>query len=532
AAAVERAATAAGVARRAHTRVVHLGLGSGELGGVVAHPGVGRAQDDLTVALPAGDDVDEIHLDAILGDGARSVAIAGYPTSGLVADLAIRVRSRDLAVTILEDACADPDPAAHRAALDGSLAHVAAQMDTDTWLAGIRPPRRRRRRVVSAISSAVVLALIITGVVVAHNHARHYYLLSPGSAPMLTASAHCRTRTSGSTDLTLANGQACARLIVPSGRDHGISGGLFMVDVLEGPATTLDYVLDRLHLLKTVHDGSQLFPASSILGSTPVGQLPCQNTQEMVQATTDAPVAALRRLHYDVREQDFGAQIDLVMPGYPAAAAGLACNDVINSVDGQAVSTTQEVSARLAGERPGRTISLGIASPGTKGGPTQRTVPVQLTSAPAEPGAPAQPDKGFLGVELQTRSSYSLPFDVSIQVGDIGGPSAGLALALGTVDLLSNGRLTGSHMVAATGTIAPDGTVGDVGGVAQKTVAVRKAGAQVFLVPPQELKTAQSEAGGKLKVYAVQTLGQALNVLAGLGGELPAPSPPRASATG
>ena len=103
-----------------------------------------------------------------------------------------------------------------------------------------------------------------------------------------------------------------------------------------------------------------------------------------------------------------------------------------------------------------------------------------------------------------TRTTYTFPFQCHINVGGIGGPSAGLALTLGLIDLLSNGDLTGGHRVAATGTINLDGTVGDVGGVAQKTVAVRKAGAQVFFVPPQELQDAQSEAGS-MKVYAVST---------------------------
>ncbi|MDQ2724424.1 MAG: isochorismatase family protein [Actinomycetota bacterium] len=527
---VERAGTATAAARRVHARVVHVGAGAGEFAQVIAHPGVGRAPEDVTVALAAQGRVDDSTIDTILEGNPETMAIAGTPTSGLVAEVARRARARGLAVTVLEDACDDPDPAAHEAALSGPLGADAALIDTESWAAGVGPPRRRRR-VAAAVSSVAVLALVITGLVIAHNDARNYYVLSPGSAPMLTASADCRNRTDGSTDLTLANGQPCARLIVPSGRDHGISGGLFMVDVLEGPATTFDYILNRLHLLKAVHDGSQLFPASSILGSTPADQLPCQNTQQMVQATTDAPVAALQRLGYDVRQQDFGAQIDLVMPGFPAAAAGLACNDVINSVNGQAVKSSQDVSAKLVGEKPGGTVRLGISSPGTKG-PAQRTVQVQLTSAPAQPGVAAQPDKGFLGVELETRSTYSLPFNVSIQVGDIGGPSAGLALALGIIDLLSNGQLTGSHKVAATGTIAPDGTVGDVGGVAQKTVAVRKAGARVFLVPPQELQAAQSEAGSDLKVYAVQTLGQALDVLAGLGGKVPAPTSATASPSG
>ena len=124
-----------------------------------------------------------------------------------------------------------------------------------------------------------------------------------------------------------------------------------------------------------------------------------------------------------------------------------------------------------------------------------------------------------------TRTTYTLPFDINVEVGAIGGPSAGLALTLAILDILSNGDLTGGHAVAATGTIELDGTVGDVGGVAQKAVAVRRAGAQVFFVPADQLKDAQGEAGA-LKLYPVKTLQQALDDLQALGGHVPPASAP------
>ena len=79
---------------------------------------------------------------------------------------------------------------------------------------------------------------------------------------------------------------------------------------------------------------------------------------------------------------------------------------------------------------------------------------------------------------------------MTVHTQDIGGPSAGLAMTLGIIDKLSSGRLTGNRIVAATGTIDQYGNVGDVGGVAQKTIAVERAGATVFFVPSVELKTA------------------------------------------
>ena len=121
---------------------------------------------------------------------------------------------------------------------------------------------------------------------------------------------------------------------------------------------------------------------------------------------------------------------------------------------------------------------------------------------------------------MGTQPEYDFPFPVSINSDNIGGPSAGLAFTLGIINTVSGGDLTGGRTVAATGTIRPDGTIGDVGGVQQKTVAVNDAGATLFLVPPPELAVAKSVAGPHLKVLAVATLGQALKDLAQIGGKL------------
>ena len=109
-----------------------------------------------------------------------------------------------------------------------------------------------------------------------------------------------------------------------------------------------------------------------------------------------------------------------------------------------------------------------------------------------------------------------------MHTADIGGPSAGLAMTLGIIDKLSGGDLTGKRTVAATGTIDAQGDVGDVGGVAQKTIAVERAGATVFFVPPQEYAAAMSKDTPQLHVYAVSSLDQALKILKNLGGTIPA----------
>jgi Lon-like protease len=135
---------------------------------------------------------------------------------------------------------------------------------------------------------------------------------------------------------------------------------------------------------------------------------------------------------------------------------------------------------------------------------------------------PATKATAYLGIETAQQIDWDFPVKVSVHTADIGGPSAGLAMTLGIIDKLSGGDLTGKRTVAATGTIDAQGDVGDVGGVAQKTIAVERAGATVFFVPPQEYSAAMSKDTPQLHVYAVSSLDQALQILKRLGGTIPA----------
>jgi PDZ domain-containing protein len=373
----------------------------------------------------------------------------------------------------------------------------------------------------------ILVTLIAGGFAAVAQGAKGYYAFAPGTAPRITTSAQCRASSSGA-ELALPDGTPCARITVPSSRSHAIDGSLYMVDVLVGPATAYQYVLSKLGLLNTFAKGTQLIPAKAVLGTTPASQLSCQDAQQMQGATSSAAVVALRRLGYQVKENDLGAQLYEVAPGSPAVAAGLHCNDVVTAVNGRPVHTSEDLVSAVHAAKPGQTARLTVQRLGSGGKTQTKTLSARLGDTPPSAGS-ARPGQAFLGVVSQTRTTYSFPFNVNIDVGGIGGPSAGLALTLGILNVLSNGDLTGGHRVAATGTIGLDGTVGDVGGVAQKAVAVRRAGAQVFLVPADELKDAQSQAGS-MKVYPVTTLQQALNDLKALGGHVPPPNAGRPTA--
>jgi PDZ domain-containing protein len=209
-----------------------------------------------------------------------------------------------------------------------------------------------------------------------------------------------------------------------------------------------------------------------------------------------------------------GAVIAGTFAGTPAYGV-LNVGDVVTALDGSPTLTAEALAQALATHHSGQSVTFTVRKNGT-GAPG----PVTLTLKRTKVNIGGQSVYVTVGIEPQDQVDYAYPFPISINVTNIGGPSAGLAMTLGVIDALSSGSLTGGHTVAATGTMDASGNVGDVGGVAQKTVAVENAGATIFLVPPQEYRAAMSKDRPGLQVYAVSTLDQALKVLASHGGHV------------
>jgi PDZ domain-containing protein len=203
-----------------------------------------------------------------------------------------------------------------------------------------------------------------------------------------------------------------------------------------------------------------------------------------------------------------GAEVVEVVRDTPAAAA-LTAGDTIIAVDGAPIEVDFEAARALGAHAPSDRVVLDVMDANGD----VRSIEVTLGEHPDEPA------RAFLGVSLSTRNvSFDFPFEVNVQSERIGGPSAGLAFALEVIDYLTEGELTGGMKVATTGTIELDGSVGEVGGVAQKTIAVRRSGATLFLVPSGELAAARRFAGDDLRVEPVDTLDDALAALARVGG--------------
>jgi PDZ domain-containing protein len=221
-----------------------------------------------------------------------------------------------------------------------------------------------------------------------------------------------------------------------------------------------------------------------------------ENAALMTDSQNEASAAALRELGYDVPAEIAVMSIDDV----GASAGLLQQNDVITSVEGTPVTSVEGIRSKVQ-DAAGGPVTVGFERDGIPGS-------VQVT--PRETTADGQ-TQYLLGVGLGI--SFDLPVDVTIQLNDVGGPSAGMMFALGIIDKMSPGDLTGGVHYAGTGTIDADGNVGPIGGIRQKLYGARDAGATVFLAPEANCNEVVGHVPEGLRVFSTSRLEQSLTVL-------------------
>lgn len=193
------------------------------------------------------------------------------------------------------------------------------------------------------------------------------------------------------------------------------------------------------------------------------------------------------------------------------ASGRLVPGDLIIAVDGEPITSVAALVEVIGARSPGTTVVLTVTNFESS---ESRQEEIVLGSHPEHGG-------GFIGIGgLQARvEMLDHPFDIDIDSGSVGGPSAGLAFTLSLLDLLTEGELTGGLSVAVTGSISLDGTVGNVGGVLQKATAARRAGSDLLIVPSDLTEQAVLGAGD-MAVAGVSSLEEALQVLGSYGGEV------------
>ena len=286
------------------------------------------------------------------------------------------------------------------------------------------------------------------------------------------------------------------------GVDEPTGAILFTTVQLDTTVSIFDWLMGEYD------DDIDLRPRSEVLGDRSVEDNRQRNLEMMRVSKDAAVIAALHHLGIAVFEET-GLGIDTVRDDGPAQGS-LVAGDVIIAVDDVSITGFASLQDELATKSPGETGVIRVENIDT-----QETRDVELVWGEH----PDRPGEAYIGVNVVPRQEeLPLPFEVEIDSGSIGGPSAGLAFTLTILDLLTAGDLTGGRQVAVTGTISADGTVGPVGGVGQKAAAAADAGAVAFILPLEMVEEAEAHAGS-MPIIGVATLDEALAALAELGGD-------------
>jgi Lon-like protease len=340
-----------------------------------------------------------------------------------------------------------------------------------------------RRSLTLLIAGLATLAALVIAVLVPVP----YVILSPGPTlntlgeqggqPLITVSGHHTYPTSGNLNMVTVS------------YSGGPGDGLNIFQALGGWLDSSEAVVPQ----------TEIFPPGQ--SATETQQ---QDTAEMTGSQETAQAAAFTELHIPYQTE---VTIVQTAPDTPAASV-LKAGDIITAIDGTAVTSETKLTSLITSHPAGTTLHLTVLRSG-------KTIPLNVTTK--ESGG-----KPIIGVVVT--ENYKFPFDVKISVGDIGGPSAGMMFALGIIDKLTQDNLTGGKFIAGTGEITAAGQVQAIGGIQQKMVGARDAGATVFLAPAGNCSDVDGAVPSGLRIVKVSTLSQAVTYLDDLKAGKPVPS--------
>lgn len=337
---------------------------------------------------------------------------------------------------------------------------------------------RRRTRSTLAIATAILVVLTAALALVPVP----YVALSPGQTintlgsvdgtPLITISGRATYPSTGHLNLTTV----------------GVTGGDARLDLMGALAAWVDP-------RRAVVPRDQIYPEN---------QTPAESRQRNAEEMTLSQVHAINAARNQLGIKPVGSEVAIAAISVGAPALGkLKAGDVVLAVDGRSVATPDDMRRLVSAHKVGTAVRVRVRRAGAV-----RTEVV--TTGPA----PDDATRAIIGVSPIQSARY--PFDVRIALDDVGGPSAGLMFALGVVEKLTPEEITGGLFIAGTGTIDDTGKVGPIGGIQQKLLGARDAGATVFLVPADDCAEAVPARPAGLRLVRVTSLTTALSALESL----------------
>jgi PDZ domain-containing protein len=284
---------------------------------------------------------------------------------------------------------------------------------------------------------------------------------------------------------------------IEGAKSFDYDGNLYQLTVRRDEANYFTYIWAKVDNSVDLYSREVILPK----GVTPQ-QLSEISIQNMKTSENVAIAVALDSLDFKVETQGDGVLVVGILEDSPVEGK-LLKEDLIKSINNDEINSTTEFIALLRTYDIGDTVSIGLLRNNT-----DITIETKLIEHVDYEG---EPMVGFLASTPNQR--FVFPINVDIDTGNVGGPSAGLMMALNVYNSLTQDDLTKGIKVAGTGTIEIDGSVGPVGGVKQKVIAAKKAGSSLILVPTANFNDAEPYIDDDTAIVAVNSFNQALDVI-------------------
>ena len=283
--------------------------------------------------------------------------------------------------------------------------------------------------------------------------------------------------------------------------NYEFEGNLYQLTVRRDEANVFVY------LWSLVNPSYDLYPKELILpdGVTPQ-ELSEISIQNMRTSENVAIAVALKNIGYEIETKGEGVAVVGLLDDSPVKDK-LKKGDLLNSINNVQIFSATEFISTLRTYSIGETVSIGLIRV-VDGVSEQLFIETTLIEHVEYKG---EPMVGFLATTVNER--FDFPFAIDIKTGNVGGPSAGLMMALNVYNNLIPEDITNSMVVAGTGTIEIDGSVGPVGGIKQKIIAAKRAGAELILVPVANFEEAKPFEDDKTAIVAVDSFDEALLVI-------------------
>ena len=282
---------------------------------------------------------------------------------------------------------------------------------------------------------------------------------------------------------------------------YDFEGNLFQLTVRRDEASALIY------LWSYVDDSFDLYPREVILpkGVTPK-ELSEISIQNMKTSENVAIAVALKNLNYDINSKGDGVLVVGILDDSPVKDK-LLKGDLLSKINDEQIFSASEFIATLRKYDIGETVTIGLTRE-IDGIDTEISISTKLIEHIEYSN---EPMVGFLATTVNER--FDFPLEIDIKTGNVGGPSAGLMMALNVYNNLIPNDITNSLIIAGTGTIEIDGSVGPVGGIRQKVIAAKRAGSELILVPTANYEEASPLSTDDTAIVAVDSFEEALKVI-------------------